>query len=514
MASKPLQWSVLFDREQAECNKTSELHMDVILTAPDRDDQKRIPLHLILAVDCSGSMAGSKIASVKATILKLVEHLTENDSLGILGFSESVFDVLPTLPMTQGNKDQARTAVNGLHDMGSTNLSQAVTMASERVVTGDKGKVCRIVLLTDGLPTCGECNKERLIEMVGKMNPDVSMTTFGYGADYDAELLASMASMGKGNNFYIEKDTDCNKAFALELGGLLSLFAQDIKVTVSPSNMNIKEFMSGYKVEEQPGYRGITAGKMSFTIDDIYVGERKHAILKIEVPGASEAVCSRPSRICDIEVSYLDVETKERGKLEAKASIQYVRPGKVICEENAEVKKQLILIEAARIQREAKEKADNGDYSGAQTVLNEGLKWVGLPGVQGPLGAAGTAGVKGVFDNMLQNSADRLSYSTKGVKLASAYVTSFSTARSSSMDSVAMSYTSSMQADMLDSFENRTGTTITNTPSDASITITEPFAGSGELKITGSADVGYLNLSDELSKVSLPDKGGKKKNKK
>jgi len=457
----------VFDFEQVDCTKSSEVHLDVILSAPEKENEKRIPLHLSLALDCSGSMQGSKLKSVQDTVCTLIDHLTENDTVNIIGFSQQVFDVIKTLPMTQANKQVAKDKVLALHHMGATNLSQAIIMAGEYAVTADKDKISRIILLTDGLPSgAGITDKPTLIKMCGEINKSVSLSTFGYGNDYDPELLASMANMGRGNNFYIEKDEDCRGAFALELGGLLSLYAQDIKVTVTPSgNMSIKEFLSGYAFEQTAGYRGITEGKLSYTVDDIYVGEKKHALIKFSVPSASEAVCARKTSVCAIEIDYFDVETKNQVSMRVMAKIQYVKAGKASKEVNEEIKKQLLMIEAAKIQKEVKDKADAGDYVGARTSA--------LAGIQLGQQNGWFDNSKALVDNfscLAENVGSRFDYATRGLKMATAYSTSYAKGRAGNMGSIGTSYSSSVQQDMLKSFSsggNSDGNVISSSSADA-----------------------------------------------
>jgi Ca-activated chloride channel family protein len=451
MSSKTVSASVLFDFDKVEHNRENVVHMDVVISAPEKETDKRIPLQLILAIDCSGSMEGGKLDSVKDTASKLIKNLTENDTLGVIGFSENAFEVLPNLPMNTSNKERAGKAILSLHTIGATNISAAFAMSMERAVTAEKDKVSRIILLTDGLPTAGECNKQTLVEMTGKGNSSVSISTFGYGNDYDAELLASMASIGKGNNFYIQSADDCNKAFALELGGLLSLYGQDITVTMVPSgNVKIHSLMSDYKLEEKPGYRGITPGSVSFKIDDIYGGEKKHAILKMVVPEATEAVCARATRICDIKVDYLNVDTKTRVNVEASAKIQYVKPGKNGDKPNSDVQKQLAMIEAARIQKEAKEKADTGDYKGAQVILANGITWVTTnPWLDQGTGTA----VKSMFQNLNSSCESRFSYATLGTKQFASYTRGLMSNRASSGDTMAMSYSNAVMDNMVKSFD-------------------------------------------------------------
>lgn len=452
-----LQVSPMFDLDSIPYENQSEVYLDVILTAPDKTDLKCLPLHLILAIDCSGSMDNGKLTSVKSTVDKLITHLTENDSLGIIGFSDTVWSVTPTLPMTKENKEQAKASVARLKTHSSTNLSEAMVVAMERAVTADKNKISRIILLTDGLPSCGKCNKQDLIDIAAKINPTVSMTTFGYGMDFDSELMASISRMGKGNNFYIQKDEDCNNAFAMELGGLLSLYAQNIMISLSPTgNVVFNEILSEYKCEQRQGYRLLTGKKVSITIDDIYYGEKKHVVLKLTVPSSSDPMLA-PNyfKVCDLEVGYLEAETKNTHIRGESAQIQYVDASLAQKDQNLEVKKQLMLLEVARIQKEAMEKAEKGDLIGARNALDIGKGYVNS-NVAFFENAA--PALVAMYDNLADNYTDHAAYTTKGRSLSTSYSTAFVNSRVSSMDAADLAYTSGTQEKMMKSFLEPTKT--------------------------------------------------------
>lgn len=450
MSSK-ISVEALYDYDKVSYSKEHDIHMDVVLTAPEREEEKRIPLHLILAIDCSGSMSGVKMQSVKKTVTTLLNHLTENDTLGMVGFSDNVWEILPALPMNDSNRSQAKTAVTSLQTKSMTNISEALKWSIERSVVADKDKTCRIVFLTDGLPTTGVMDHDGLIQIASNLNPRVSLSTFGYGTDYDPELLLSMSKSGCGNHFYIEKQDDCPKAFAMELGGLLSLFGQKLKVTLVPTgNITIEELMSSYKCESSEGYRGLNKGRRSFTIDDIYVGEKKHAILRLKVPVASEAVCARPTKVCSITVEYTDVQNQEQVKVESKALIQYVKPGKESKESNQVVRNQLALIQAAKIQKEAKNKADAGQFQEACDILTGAVEtFGGMPWFDGQQHVIQT------FQDLSHVYTDRHTYYNVGSKTGTSYLNAFCSNRVSNSTSIgaqSYSHTTCLQERMLNAF--------------------------------------------------------------
>jgi uncharacterized protein YegL len=439
----------VFDFDKVSYEKDTEVHLDVVLTAPERLETKRIPLHLILAIDCSGSMDGGKLEKVKTTVDKLVDHLTENDSLGIIGFSGDVWEVLGALPMSKENKLLAKSKMKALRPLNMTNLSDALSMAMEKAVIADPTKTSRIILLTDGLPTTGVCDKDSLLKIASNANQKVSISTFGYGDDFDAELMASISKMGRGNNFYIKTDDECNKAFALELGGLLSLYGQNIKLTITPSgNMSFKEILSDYECKQKKGFRLLTPGKVEITIDDIFVGEKKHCILKLEIPKASEAVCARATRVCDVTAVYTDTENQKEVIVSEIVRINYVKADKIASEPNLEVKKQLLILETVRLQKEAKDKADAGQFKEAQNILGQACNFVSLNAKLIPNSGSYLSNLQG----MSENFSDSYSYRARGLKQSTAFSYTLSKGRASSGDAMGMAYSCGTQENIMKSF--------------------------------------------------------------
>ena len=87
---KPMQIKPQFTFEQVRHDKDNDLHLVLSLTAPKSDWQaKRQPLCIIPVLDISGSMGGAKLDYAKQSLLKLVEHLSSDDYLGLVSFSSS-----------------------------------------------------------------------------------------------------------------------------------------------------------------------------------------------------------------------------------------------------------------------------------------------------------------------------------------------------------------------------------------------------------------------------------------
>lgn len=67
--------------------KKKEAHLLITLEGQKFQGERK-PLSLAAVIDVSGSMAGEKVEFAKLSLKKLVEHMTDQDTLAILAFSD------------------------------------------------------------------------------------------------------------------------------------------------------------------------------------------------------------------------------------------------------------------------------------------------------------------------------------------------------------------------------------------------------------------------------------------
>ncbi len=121
--------------------------------APEFLSEKRAPIDLVLVIDVSGSMSGSKIYLAKDTVNFVISQLSSKDRLGIVLFSSSTSILLQlTLMDTQG-KTQASHQVQQINAGGGTAICDGLVAGVNLLHTRDKGaknEVASVLLLTDG----------------------------------------------------------------------------------------------------------------------------------------------------------------------------------------------------------------------------------------------------------------------------------------------------------------------------------------------------------------------------
>lgn len=365
-------------RKVAVGGDKSQQHFLINLEGKKISLENRKPLALAAVIDCSGSMAGEKIEMAKKTLIKLIENLSSEDSLGCAGFSTNVFQIFPVQKMTPEAKEKAKAEVERLRSMDSTNLAggmlEGFGYLKEVAASYD---VVRVLLMTDGLPNVGVSDHEGLVDMVKKRPDRVTLSTFGYGQDHNPELLMSMAKAGKGNFHFIKTVDECPAVFGRELGGLLTCVAQNIKVKVkAKTDVKILEVLSDFDVDGKDDKSVATV-----SVDDVYSEERRRILLKVELP-AFEKVPPRPLKVADIEVEFFDVQAKEPRSESTKMEIEYVKGADAQKESAPEIKEEFARLKAAKAQAEAVKLASVGNFVGAQQLVMDAAMFCRSVGTQ------------------------------------------------------------------------------------------------------------------------------------
>lgn len=351
-------------------DQDNDLHLVVTLTAPQVDWQKkRPPVCITLVPDISGSMSGEKLEYAKRSMLKLVDNLQPGDYCGLVAFESAVHPVYKPVEMTQAKKDELKAKIGALHTIGGTNFSGGMLQALEWANGMDlpSGVVNRIVMFTDGCANEGVARtRPELVQLLTANLGKATLSAFGYGRDADQELLADVAKAGKGNYAFIKNPDDALSAFAKELGGLLSTYAQNVELVVAPQNgHSVLEVVSDVDVTDD-------AGKAIVKIPDIMGEEVRHLVLHVRLLKQSQAL-PRDMSVADLSLSYdllSDTGVKTRKQEQLKAKIRFVKPGDEQTKPTPEVDAIVALAQMVKAQVEAEKRAGIGDYSGAEAYMN------------------------------------------------------------------------------------------------------------------------------------------------
>lgn len=176
------------------------------------DDSQATPNDVAFVLDTSGSMLeGNKIEQARRALSYCVSQLRDKDRFAVIRFSTEVEKFKDTLQDgTKENVEAAKQWIGALPARGGTNISgaleQALAMAPPK---GESNRVYMIVFITDGLPTVGETNAERIIDKVKPgAHGSIRIFTFGVGNDVNTKLLDRVADETRAVSEYIKPGQD------------------------------------------------------------------------------------------------------------------------------------------------------------------------------------------------------------------------------------------------------------------------------------------------------------------
>jgi Ca-activated chloride channel family protein len=322
----------------------------------------RAPINISLVLDRSGSMSGSPLVYSKKACQFVTEQMGQEDSLSLVVFDDEVHTVIA--PQSVTHKDIMKKHIAAIETGGSTNLSGGMLQGIQYNVQSRKeNSVNRVILLSDGHANEGITDSTKLQAIVKEFrHAGIGLSTMGVGDGFDEELMEGIADAGGGTFYFIEKPEDIPGIFSKELDGLLSVTAQNIRLTIKPSFLTEITHIYGYKAEE--GESGLT-----LNLGDIYGQETKSLLLELAFHPhkacKQEAVRLRwdyvdvteGAKLCTYEYDIYAEFTNDLALLDL--------PG------DAHVEKMVIITESAEAIEQALPLFDSGDIEGGKQLLQQ-----------------------------------------------------------------------------------------------------------------------------------------------
>uniref|UniRef100_A0A0E0JLL5 VWFA domain-containing protein n=1 Tax=Oryza punctata TaxID=4537 RepID=A0A0E0JLL5_ORYPU len=189
----------------------------------------RAGLDLVAVIDVSGSMDGDGIDKAKTALQFVIRKLSDLDRLCIVTFSTDATRLCPLRFVTAAAQAELKALVDGLRAYGITNMKGGLVTGMS-VVDGRRltaGRAVSVMLMSDGYQNHGGDARDVQLK-------NVPVYTFGFGASHDSNLLEAIARKSLGGTFnYVADSANLTGPFSQLLGGLLTIIAQDLELTVT-----------------------------------------------------------------------------------------------------------------------------------------------------------------------------------------------------------------------------------------------------------------------------------------
>lgn len=164
---------------------------------------------IVFVLDTSGSMADEgKMEKARAALLFGVRNLRDADRFNIINFAgEEHLMESGLIRADAAGKRRGEEFVKKLEPRGGTNINDALRAALKQFDRSERPKM--LVFMTDGLPTVGETNVEKIIKNANETKVEgLRLFTFGVGYDVNTLLLDKIAAENSGTAEYVEPKED------------------------------------------------------------------------------------------------------------------------------------------------------------------------------------------------------------------------------------------------------------------------------------------------------------------
>lgn len=215
----------------------------MITISPPRTHERASARDVTFVIDVSGSMSGTKMQQARAAGRALLGTLQPADRFRLISFSSDVQDFRSGFVYATGDNLAAGTRyLDGLSANGGTNIGAALDDAL-RGQTETANRLRLVLFLTDGQPTVGETNVDRITEQAQRERGDARLFTFGLGADVNSALLERLSMDGRGTAQFVRPDENVERMVSVVAERLTDPVATDLRVRVDGHDVQLRDMV-------------------------------------------------------------------------------------------------------------------------------------------------------------------------------------------------------------------------------------------------------------------------------
>jgi Ca-activated chloride channel family protein len=269
------------------------------------DRPKAPPVHLALAVDRSGSMAGPKMANAIAAAVGAVDRMHEGDRVTVVAFDDTARLIVPPTTVDPATRPSIESAIRGMHAGGDTCISCALDRASEALDSspGPRDEVRRILLISDGEPTTGVRDAVGLRTVAARARDrGFTVSTIGVDLAFDEKVMAAIAQESNGRHWFVPDASALGQVFDQELGSLETAVATNAELTIEPAAGVVVDDVLDRSFRREGGRIVVPLG----AFDPL---EEKTVLLSVRLPTGTTGT----EPVAKLSVDYRDVvEARDR----------------------------------------------------------------------------------------------------------------------------------------------------------------------------------------------------------
>src|SRR5690349_2024362 len=224
----PVNHRILFSRKEISRLKEAQLVYLLLDLSPhekQKAENSAAPLNLCLVLDCSTSMKGEKLDTVKGTATQLMQRLRTQDIFSMVAFSDKAEVVLPAT--RQSNIQRSESRIQMLQTSGGTEILRGLQAGYDEVRRfASPHSINHIILLTDGR-TYGD--EQACYELAQRAAEEgIGISGLGIGSGWNDIFLDHLANTTGGNSMFVSQPKDIERLLNEKFSNLSRAFAESV----------------------------------------------------------------------------------------------------------------------------------------------------------------------------------------------------------------------------------------------------------------------------------------------
>jgi Ca-activated chloride channel family protein len=359
---------------------TSQRQLAVSISAiTDGMGGRTAPLNLCLVLDHSGSMNGRPLDTVKQAAHRIVDSLSPGDRISIVMFDHKAKVLVPNQVIE--NTAGVKVEINKLKASGGTAIDEGMRLGIEELAKGKQETISQIFLLTDGENEHGDNDRcLKLAELAANYN--MTLNALGFGDHWNQDVLEQIADAGGGALSYIQQPEDAVSEFSRLFSRIQSvgLTNAHLLLTLTPE-VRMAELKPLAQVVPETVELPVTQSGSLYTVrlGDLLVDTPKVVLANLyagKLPEGKQA-------IAQVQIRYDDPATNQEQLLSDPVSVEANVLSMFSPDANPQVQQHVLALAKYRQTQIAEQKLQQGDRSGAATMLQSAAKTALQMGDQG-----------------------------------------------------------------------------------------------------------------------------------
>ena len=161
-------------------------------------------LTAVFVADVSGSMEGSPMLKLKASLNRASTFIDENTNIGLVTFSDSVNIALPIAKFDNTQKAYFVNAVKSMKASGGTAMFDAIVVAEHMLIEQQEKKPntrTMLFVLTDG-----ESNRGYNFEDIEEVSKGLRIPIYTIGYNADIDILKEVSDINEASTMDADSD--------------------------------------------------------------------------------------------------------------------------------------------------------------------------------------------------------------------------------------------------------------------------------------------------------------------